>query len=132
MHTLSDIASALAQCEEWSVSEQGETLVINNEEGLAAFLALAGEQILVEVLLFPVSAVKNQAELDHYILKTHKLFPLSSVGIHEVDGDSYYIAFGALSSQSKLESVVIEVAALFKNVEAFLDLYSAYLEGAES
>ena len=42
-------------------------------------------------------------------------------------GDEYYTAFGSLSSQSKPESVMIEVQTLFQNVEAFLDAYAEHL-----
>ena len=55
------------------------------------------------------------------------MFPLSTIGINEIQGDSYYVAFGSLSSQSKAESVVIEVATLFRNVEAFIELYQDHL-----
>eukprot|EP00055_Hartaetosiga_balthica_P005564 m.142116 g.142116 ORF g.142116 m.142116 type:complete len:58 (+) comp46311_c0_seq1:329-502(+) len=56
------------------------------------------------------------------------LFPLSTVGISQVAGEEYYTAFGALSSQSKAESIMIEITALFHNVEAFLDAYQVHLK----
>ncbi|WP_108651812.1 DUF2170 family protein [Dongshaea marina] len=115
---------------EWSISQEQDTLVIDNNEGLEAFLAVSGEQILIESLLFPVTAVKDPNAFNATVLRTHKLFPLSTVGISTINGDEYYSAFGALSAQSKLESISIEVAALFNNVEAFVEFYQDYLAGA--
>jgi hypothetical protein len=50
------------------------------------------------------------------------------VGISQVAGEEYYTAFGSLSSQSKEESVMIEIETLFQNVEAFLDAYQTHLQ----
>lgn len=65
--------------------------------------------------------------LNDEILRTHKMFPLSTIGINNIAGDDYYVAFGSLSSQSKEESVLIEIATLYRNVEAFIDLYEEFL-----
>ena len=71
--------------------------------------------------------MKDKTALNEEILKTHMIFPLTTVGISNVAGDEYYTAFGSLSSQSKPESVMIEVQTLFQNVEAFLDAYAEHL-----
>ena len=124
---LSDLLPVLTEHEGWQVETSEQTLVIRNEDNIEAFLAVSGEQILVEVLLFPQQQVKDINTLNNDILRTHKMFPLSTIGINEIQGDSYYVAFGSLSSQSKGESVVIEVATLFRNVEAFIELYQDHL-----
>ncbi|PSW04359.1 DUF2170 family protein [Photobacterium lipolyticum] len=124
---LSDLLPVLTEHEGWQVEASEQTLVIRNEDNIEAFLAVSGEQILVEVLLFPQQQVKDITALNNDILRTHKMFPLSTIGINEIQGDSYYVAFGSLSSQSKAESVVIEVATLFRNVEAFIELYQDHL-----
>ncbi|MDN3616041.1 MAG: DUF2170 family protein [Vibrio gallaecicus] len=125
--TLSELQAFLSEHQGWSVEEAEQSLVIKNEDGINAFLAVSGEQILVEVLLFAQADVKDIPVLNETILRTHKMFPLSTIGINDVNGNSYYTAFGSLSSQSKQESIVIEVATLFRNVEAFIDLYQEYL-----
>jgi len=124
---LSDLLPILSEHEGWQVEANELTLILRNEDNIEAFLAVAGEQILVEVLLFPQEQVTDINALNNDILRTHKMFPLSTIGINEIDGNSYYVAFGSLSSQSKAESVVIEVATLFRNVEAFIDLYQDHL-----
>ncbi len=124
---LKDLNTLLTKHDGWTVTQTQETLCLKNEDGIEAFLAVAGEQILVEALLFPQKAVKDVSALNDTILRTHKLFPLSTLCINEINGESYYAAFGSLSSQSKAETVVIEVATLFRNIEAFLELYQDYL-----
>lgn len=124
---LSELLPVLSGHEGWQVRQHEQAIVIQNEDNIEAYLAVAGEQILIEILLFPQQQVRDIAALNDRVLRTHKLFPLSTIGINEIDGDNYYVAFGALSSQSKQESILIEVATLFRNVEAFIDLYQDYL-----
>lgn len=110
------------------VTRQQDCLLIANEDGIDAWLAISGEQIIVETLLFSVAEVKDKASLNEEILKTHMLFPLTTVGISVVADEEYYTAFGSLSSQSKGESIVIEVETLFQNVASFLDAYQDHLK----
>lgn len=124
---LNDLETLLAKQDSWAVTKTEQSLCLINEDGIEAFLAVAGEQILVEALLFPLDGIKDVISLNDTILRTHKMFPLSTIGINEINGDSYYVAFGSLSSQSKAETVVIEIATLFRNIEAFLELYQDYL-----
>ena len=105
------------------------TLIINNkEDSLIAYLSISEHQIVIESILFPERNVKDVNALNKEILQTHKLIPLTNVGINNVDEMSYYTAFGSLSSQAKEESVIIEVAKLFTNDEAFIDMYNHHLE----
>jgi uncharacterized protein YjfI (DUF2170 family) len=110
------------------VTREENCLLIANSDGVDAWLAISGEQILVESLLFAKSEVNDLVALNEEILKTHMIFPLTTVGISQVAGEEYYTAFGSLSSQSKAESVVIELVSLFQNVEAFLDAYQVHLK----
>ncbi|MDP2575322.1 DUF2170 family protein [Vibrio penaeicida] len=114
----------------WEVdSIDSGTLIINNkEDSLIAYLSISEHQIVIESILFPERNVKDVHALNKEILQTHKLIPLTNVGINNVDEVSYYTAFGSLSSQAKEESVIIEVATLFTNAEAFIDMYNHHLE----
>lgn len=114
----------------WEVdSIDSGTLIINNkEDSLIAYLSISEHQIVIESILFPERNVKDVNALNKEILQTHKLIPLTNVGINNVDEMSYYTAFGSLSSQAKEESVIIEVATLFTNAEAFIDMYNHHLE----
>lgn len=125
---LDQLETLITENNDLVVTREENCLLIANKDGIDAWLAISGEQILVESLLFATSEVKDDAGLNEEILKTHMLFPLTTVGITQVGGDSYYSAFGALSSQSKGESIVIEIETLFQNVEAFLDAYQDHLQ----
>ncbi|UAA39387.1 DUF2170 family protein [Paraneptunicella aestuarii] len=110
------------------VTKENDCLLIANADGLDAWMAISGEQILVESILFAKSEVSDTNALNELILKTHMLFPLTTVGISDINGEQYYTAFGSLSSQSKESSILIEVDTLFQNVESFLDAYQEFIK----
>ena len=124
---IQQLSQLLTEQEQYVVTEEQDCLLVANEDGIDAWLAISGEQILVESLLFSVADVKDNAALNDEILRTHMLFPLTTVGISTVGGEDYYTAFGALSAQSKAESVLIEIDTLFQNVAAFIDAYQSHL-----
>ncbi|CED57087.1 putative uncharacterized protein [Aliivibrio wodanis] len=125
---ITELTKALSKDPLWDVKENDNTILITNNDGVEAFLAISGEQILVEIILFSEESVSDIAGLNAFILKTHKLFPLSTIGINQIDQGNYYVAFGALSSHSVEESIHIEITTLFNNVEGFLDIYQSYLK----
>ena len=124
---LNQLETLLNQHEDLVVTRQDNVLLIANSEGLDAWLAISGEQILVESILFNTNEVKDTSAFNEEVLRTHMLFPLTTIGISSIAGEDYYVAFGALSSQSKESSIIIEVETLFQNVEAFLDAYQEHL-----
>ena len=124
---LESIETLLKEVDDFVVTREENCLLIANQDGIDAWLAISGEQIIVESLLFSASEVKDKAALDHEILSSHMVFPLTTVGISTIGGDEYYTAFGALSAQSKSESIIIEVETLFQNVASFLDAYEIHL-----
>lgn len=125
---LNQLETLLTDDQNLVVTKEENCLLIANGDGIDAWLAISGEQILIESLLFAKSEVDDPATLNDEILKTHMIFPLTTVGISQVAGEEYYTAFGSLSSQSKAESISIELATLFQNVEAFLDAYQDHLK----
>ncbi|MEP7702715.1 YjfI family protein [Paraglaciecola sp. 25GB23A] len=125
---LNQLEALLGDNADLVVTKEQNCLMIANSDGIDAWLAISGEQIIIETLLFAKSEVKDCAVLNEEILKTHMLFPLTTVGISQVGGDEYYTAFGSLSSQSKAESIAIELNTLFQNVEAFIDAYQVHLK----
>jgi len=127
---LSQLAEVVSAQEGYVVTHEADCLLIANEDGIDAWLAISGEQILVESLLFSLDEVKDPAALNEEILRTHMIFPLTTIGISSVAGNQYYTAFGSLSGQSKEESVLIEISTLFQNVEAFLDAYQDFLKSS--
>lgn len=96
---------------------------------LPLFIAVFGEQIVVEALLWPAADVRDQAAFNEEVLRTHKLFPLSSIGLEKAaDGNDSYIMFGALSSSSTLSDVVFEIELLADNVIKATEAYEGFLK----
>lgn len=124
---LSSLFSLLSERDQWAVTAEEDCLCVTNTDGLEAFVAVSGQQIIVESVLFSVSQVSDTAALNDLILRTHQIFPLTTVAISTIGDEDYYIAFGALSSGSKEESVLLELEALFDNVAGFLDAYEEHL-----
>lgn len=111
----------------WLAKSEGECLNISNDEGIDVFLYVGNQQILVETALFPTASVKDKNALNDLILRSHQLVALTSIGINKIGDDEYYVAFGALSTDSKDSVIVEEIETLFNNVAEFLDLYSDHL-----
>lgn len=96
---------------------------------LPLFIAVFGEQIVVEALLWPAADVADAAAFNNEVLRTHKLFPLSSISLETMpDGQSCYTMFGALSSASTLSDVVFEIELLADNVIKATEAYEGFLK----
>ena len=111
----------------WVVEAEGDVVNVSNDEGVDAFIYVGNQQIVVETPLFPAASVTDQAALNDLILHSHHLLPLTSICISPIAGEDYYLAFGALSVDSKESVIVEEIETLLDNVGEFLDLYSDYL-----
>ncbi|GGE56193.1 hypothetical protein GCM10007421_33450 [Halopseudomonas oceani] len=95
---------------------------------LPLFIAVFGEQVIVEALLWPTSDVRDLPAFNEEVLRTHKLFPLSSIGLERLaDGTDCYTMFGALSSGSALSDVVFEIELLADNVIKATEAYENHL-----
>ncbi|MFT2111266.1 DUF2170 family protein [Marinomonas sp. 2405UD68-3] len=111
----------------WVVESEGECLNISNDEGVDVFVYAGSQQIIVETALFSAASAKDKNALNELILRSHQLVPLTTIGINKIGDEEYYVAFGALSVDSKESVVIEEIETLFDNVPEFLDLYSDYL-----
>jgi uncharacterized protein len=108
-------------------AEPGLYLTMHDYGDLPLFMAVVGQQIVVEALLWPVAQVRDTARFNDEILRTHKLFPLSTLGIETIDGEACYIMFGALSSSSSLADVLFEIETLADNVIRATEAYELHL-----
>ena len=112
--------------------------VVMHEYGdLPLFVTVAGDQVIVEAVLWPTSDVQDSAAFNETVLRTHKLFPLSTVSLGKRANDDYYLMFGSLSASSDLSDIVYEIEVLASNVihatEAYADmLYPAPFERGEA
>ncbi len=112
---------------DWTVEAENDCISISNDEGLDAFLYAGDTQIVAETVLFPASMVSDVDKLNAHVLRSHRIVPLTTVGVSNVNGEDYYVAFGALSIDSKDEVLIEEVETLFNNVPEFIELYSEHL-----
>ena len=98
---------------------------------LPIYVNVSGSQIIVDSLLWPVAAVSDTASFNMILLRTHKLFPLSTFGItNGPDGTEYYEIFGSLSSASLFESVLFEIETLADTAIQAVEAYQADLNKA--
>ena len=105
-------------------------LVTMKEFGdLPLLMSVSGSQIIVDTLLWPVQEAGDSAAFNEMILKTHKLFPLSTFGIVTgPDGRDYYEMFGSLSAGSILETVIFEIETLADNALQAAEAYQSELK----
>lgn len=100
------------------VPPEGNVLFVTLKEkgDLDVFVTMSGERdILASVILTPCKDIPNREAFERMVLKTHKLVPLSSFGITQIDGEEWYELFGSLSARSSAETIVEEVAVLAAN-----------------
>lgn len=109
-------------------AEPGLYIIMHMFGDLPIFLSVAGEQIVVESILWPVADVSDQAAFNEEVLRTHKLFPLSTIGIERFSDEDFYVMFGALSAESSLSNIVFEIEMLADNVIKVTEAYAGFLK----
>jgi len=103
-------------------------IIMRDYGDLPIFLTVAGEQIIVEAVLWCQDEVNDIAGFNDAVLRTHKYFPLSTISLDNLgDQGDYYHMFGALSSTSIIQNVVLEIEILASNVIQATEAYSEFL-----
>lgn len=128
----SDLVKSGAASLELLEGAEASLLITMHEYGeLPLFLAVAGAQIVVEAYLWPVSQVGDRAAFNEQVLRTQKVFPLSTIAIESyANGEAAYIVFGALSAHSTLANVVYEIETLSDNVIQITEAFAPVLQSA--
>lgn len=124
------LASALQQAAELNVkidyNNHSFIIIMNDYGNLRLNVLFTSRQIIIETIICPLSAIQRQDLFNAFILRHQKLLPLSSVAISRLKNDEYYVAFGALSLNSSLEDVVLEIATLAANALNLAELIEQY------
>ncbi|MDQ3039230.1 MAG: YjfI family protein [Pseudomonadota bacterium] len=94
---------------------------------LSVFVAVGGEQIIVEAFLWPMEQVLDPIVFNAHVLRTHKLLPLSMIALQDVGGVAGYTMLGELDTRSSLANLMFEIETLADNVLNATDAYAAYL-----
>ncbi len=125
------ITSGRASIELIEGAEPSLMILMKEYGDLPVFVTVAGEQIIAESVLWPLSEVTDVAGFNEAVLRTHKYFPLSTISLDKVEDDEdYYHMFGALSSTSILPNIVFEIEVLASNVIQATEAYNEYLSVA--
>ena len=128
MEQLSELARLFESHDDMAVSINDGCVTVVSDDGIEIYLTPGSAQLIAETVLFSKSDVTDVNALNDLILESHQFVPLASIGTRYIGDATYYIAFGALSMDSKDEVIVEEVEALFASVPEFLDLYKHYLK----
>ena len=112
------------------VAEGSDVLRVTLKERgqLDVLVVAAGEQVLAAVMLVEADRVPERERFERFLLATHKLVPLSTFGITRVGGTEWYELFGSLSSRSRAEVVVEEVATLAVNAVEAAELVNEWID----
>lgn len=102
-------------------------LMMRDYGDLPVFVAVGGEQIIVEALMWPVEDVVDPAAFNVHVLRTHKVLPLSTMGTEVIGGVACYIMFGSLDTHSSLSNVLFEIETLAENVLSAAEAYAPFL-----
>ena len=104
-------------------------IVMGEFGDLPIYMTVVGEQIIADAVLWPLSMVKDNNALNDEVLRTHKLFPLSTISLDRFpDGTDYYTIFGALSSASLLQNIIQEIETLASNAIKATEAYGEHLQ----
>ena len=76
---ITQLEALLSQYDGWAVHAENGCLCVTNEDGLDAYVAVSGSQIIVESVLFAKKQVRDIAALNEEILRTHQIFPLTTI-----------------------------------------------------
>lgn len=124
------LATALQTVPEQNIdvtnSESALIIKMNDYGDLPLSVLFTSRQIIIETIICPVSSIHQQDEFNVFLLRNQKLLPLSSVGISRVQHDEYYVAFGALSLNSSLDDVVLEMTTLADNALDLAEITEEY------
>ena len=107
-------------------NEQSLNIKMNDYGDLSLGILFTSRQIIIETVICPVCSINQQNEFNIFLLRNQKLLPLSSVGISRVQHDEYYVAFGALSLNSSLDDVVLEMTTLADNALDLAEITEEY------
>lgn len=103
-------------------------IVMTEYGDLPLFLTVMRRYILVEALLWPLSAVADQDRFHREVLASRKLFPLATIGLESFpEGEAMYTMYGALSAASNLEDVVFEIETLADNVIKATEAFQGHI-----
>jgi uncharacterized protein YjfI (DUF2170 family) len=100
-----------------------DTLILTFHQfgDLPVVMAVGEKQILVQAALVERDEFAQPEQIDYRLLTTHKFLPLSTIAIEQINGQDWYVMFGALSQTSPIEHIIEELAELVSNTFSVID-----------
>ncbi|MGR2738712.1 DUF2170 family protein [Billgrantia sp. Q4P2] len=100
-------------CGQFALDEKNSaiTMVLSDYADLTATISHQETQWMVSAPIAPVDSIQDRAGFNDAAMRMGVMLPLASIGITDIDGKSYYVAYGQLYSDSKLASICSEIHA---------------------
>lgn len=89
---------------------------------LPVSLTYSDQEWLVMSEVAPTQAVEDKNTFNDALLRLGMALPLVSVGIHSLDGQDYYVVYGQLFTDCKLEAISAEIEACAQAALEIADL----------
>ena len=121
-----------ASCELITGGDAALLIVMHEYGDLPVFVTVAGDQLVLEAVLWRRADVLDPRAFDETVLRTHKYFPLSTLCLEPRAEEDYYLMFGALGAAASLPDIVRHVGMLASNVIHATEAYADFLGPADS
>jgi len=104
-------------------------LKLGDHGDLVVTVAIAGDVIIAQALLWPERLVSDTAVFNRQVMLSEKLFGLANISLDRgPDGEIHYVAYGALRAQSTPEDIAYEIEALAHSVLDIAETFRPYLK----
>lgn len=125
--TLADALNNIAELDIDIENNESSLIIKMNDYGdLPLAVLFTSQQIVIATYICPVNTIRDTAEFNLFLLRNQKVLPLSSVSITRVKQEEYYVAFGALSLNSSLADVMLEITTLVENALDIAEITQVY------
>lgn len=95
---------------------------------LPIVVGIAGDVIIAQATLWPESLVKDLTSFNREVMLAEKLFGLANISLEQMDEEVWYVAYGALRSQSNPEDIAYEIEALAHSVLDIAQTFQNHLK----
>jgi len=104
-------------------------VVMGDHGGLPVTVAVAGDVIIAQAVLWPESMVRDPAAFNRQVMLSEKLFGLANISLDRgPNGEIHYVAYGALRAQSAPDDIAYEIEALAHSVLDIAETFRSQLK----
>ncbi len=104
-------------------------LKLGDHGDLPVTVAIVGEVIIAQAFLWPETKVIDTATFNRQVMLSEKLFGLANISLDRgPDGQIFYVAYGALRSESSPEDIAYEIEALAHSVLDIAETFRPHLK----